>query len=240
MVFLGCKDSFRRRRRRKRRTWVGEAECTVEVGGEVEKLPPGSAWFSWKTCLVSVQEGLTMGPDAQSRAEGKCKHGNRVNCCLKAVERWVWQRDQYKLTDGEGKDSQWPRYHPFLAWFLHWHQWLILSLWWQFMSHRLCFPFFFSPLSGQHRMLDVFELLCMGHHECLACSLEISELFHQVKHILLTVSLSQGSWRYRRKQHWAKTLSQICFLHAELDWWLLVLLLVTPIPLHAMVLSSYN
>lgn len=99
---------------------------------------------------------------------------------------------------------------------------------------------FFFPLSGQHRVLDVFELLCMGHHECLACSLEISELFHQVKHILLTVSLSQGSWRYRRKQHWTKNLSQICFLQAELDWWLLVLLLVTPIPLHAMVLSSYN
>lgn len=147
------------------------------------------------------------------------------------------KRDQVILL-AKARTTQWPRCHPFFGWFLHWHRWLILSLCWQFISHRLWFPFFlfFSPLSGQHRVLGVFELLCMGHHECLACSLKISELFYQVKHILLTVSLSQRPWRYRRKQQWTKNLSQICFLHPELDWWLLVLLLITP----AMVLSSYN
>lgn len=52
------------------------------------------------------------------------------------------------------------------------------------------FFFFFPRLSGRLSGLGVFELFCMGHHECLACSLKISEVFYQVKHILLTVSIS--------------------------------------------------
>lgn len=36
----------------------GRLGCAAEAGGEEGWLPPSSASFSWKTRLVSVQEGL--------------------------------------------------------------------------------------------------------------------------------------------------------------------------------------
>lgn len=75
---------------------------------------------------------------------------------------------------------------------------------------------FSFPLSEQHRALGVFELFCMGHCGCLVCSLKISEVFYQVKHILLTF-YQRDHEDIEEKWHMGKYLSQMCFLCLKLD-----------------------
>lgn len=57
MVFLRSKDFQEEREEEKEEHEQGRMECTTEVGGEVERLPPSNACFSWKIRLFSVQEG---------------------------------------------------------------------------------------------------------------------------------------------------------------------------------------
>ena len=124
----------RRRRREIARAGGAGMHCwSWRGGGEV----------SSQQCLLFLENmasfcaGRFKKGSRSMRRAGRWKHGNRVNCCLKAMEGGqVWRRDQVILM-GKARTTQWPRHHPFPVWFIHSckvqftlvnHHWLILTL----------------------------------------------------------------------------------------------------------------